>query len=149
MDDNKYYEERSNTNEHDTNPYQYNPQNPYDSRPPKRPRPNSNPLALASFLVGIVSFVVCCCSPNFLMIGSVIAIGLAVCSKLFYRDAPMHGLAIAAIVIGCVGIILNICMLILSFVWLPQYLNANPEIVEEIKTMFSQYGYDLSNIFYE
>ena len=74
------------------------------------------------------------------MIGSIVSIGLAVCSKIFYKGTPMHSLAIAAIVISCVGIIINICMLILSVVWLPQYLKANPEIVEEIKNFFSQYG---------
>ena len=172
MDDKKYYEERPNANQSESddsdprrntedgpryqyqpgrNPYSYHQspdpgQNPYDSRPPMRPQ--ANPLALSSFIVSILSFVLCCCSPNLLMIGSIAAIGLAICSKIFYKGTPMHGLAIAAIVIACVGIILNICMLILSVVWLPQYLKANPDIVEEMQNFISQYGADLSDSFY-
>ena len=179
MDDKKYYEERPDSNDTGTdssaggsnaydqpgngphyqyqpgggsNPYHYNPnsyqgQNPYDDRPPMRPK--ANPLALASFIVSIVSFVLCCCYPNFLMIGSFIAIGLAICSKFFYRETPMHGLAIAAIVIGCVGIILNICMLILSFVWLPEYLHNNPEIIDEMRDLLGQYGEELSDSLFD
>ena len=39
-------------------------------------------------------------------------------------------------------------MLILSVVWLPQYLKANPDIVEEMQNFISQYGADLSDSFY-
>ena len=169
MDNKKYYEERPDSNESHTNPdtsgssentsqrefsdyteqeprYQYQPnqnnnnryQSSYNNSPPMRPK--ANPMAQSAFIISILSFVLCCCSPNLLMIGSIVSIGLAVCSKIFYKGTPMHSLAIAAIVISCVGIIINICMLILSVVWLPQYLKANPEIVEEIKNFFSQYG---------
>lgn len=61
----------------------------------------------------------------------------------------MHGLAIAAIVIGCVGIILNICMLILSFVWLPEYLHNNPEIIDEMRDLLGQYGEELSDSLFD
>ena len=118
----------------------------YNSTPPIRKK--ANPMALSAFIISILSFVLCCCSPSLLMIGSIVSIGLAICSKIFYRGTPIHSLAIAAIIISCIGIILNICMLILSVVWLPQYLKANPEILDEMKNLFSQYGSNLSNSFY-
>ncbi len=155
MDNNKYYEERPDTNDPYTdsngsgtgtenNPYQY--ESPDNNRPPMRPK--ANPMAISAFIVSILSFVLCCCSPNFLMIGAIVAIGLAICSKIFYKGTPMHPLAIAAIVIAVVAIILIICMLILSFIWFPQYLKSNPELFNEMKEFFSQYGVDVSSSFY-
>ena len=166
MDDHKYYEEqpdeRGSSSADDSPRFRYHPDSPgsqggnssrhygngYDygngngpyGRPPMRPR--ANPLAIAAFVVSIVSFVACCCYPNFLMIGSFIALALAICSKIFYRDTPLHGLAIAAIIIACVGIVENICLLILSYIWLPQYLQAHPEDMDEIHELFRHIEFD-------
>lgn len=118
-----------------------NPNGPFHQ--PIKNTPNN--LVITSFVISIVSYLLCCCAPSgnyLLIIGSVVAIVLAILSK---KGQKMHGLAIAAIVLGVIGILFGI-VFTLILVWImtdPTFMNSYLEMLRQMGIDTSDLGFFL------
>lgn len=133
-------------------PYQQNPyqQPPYQQAPPKE----TNPLALASMITGLLALVTCCCSPLIQFPLAVTSIVLMILSK---RGMPLHGYAIAGLIMSIFAILLSILMTIMiGLVRSPQYQDFfnSPEfqdIFDEYESLYESFyggeGEDLDSIY--
>ncbi len=129
------------------NPYnnqnQFNGQNPYNGQYnnyqqngyQQQGKRGSNKLAIASFVVSILSFILCCCSPYVMIIGGIASIVLAILSKR--ETGRMSGLAIAGLVISIIGLLLAVFLLVCSL-----FLITNPEFMEFYRDILIENGLD-------
>ena len=123
-------------------------QPPYQQAPPKE----SNPLALASMITGLLALITCCCSPLIQFPLAVTSIVLMILSK---RGMPLHGYAIAGLIMSIFAILLSILMTILiGLVRSPQYQEFfnSPEfqdIFDEYESLYESFygGEDLDSIY--
>ena len=137
---NSYNNNSYNNNGFNNNGFNQGPNfnNGYPNGPVHQPNKNTpNNLVITSFIISIVSYLLCCCTPsgNFLLIvGSVVAIVLAIVSK---KGQKMHGLAIAAIILGIIGIILGIV-----FTFIVVWIMTDPTFMNSYLEMLRQMGID-------
>lgn len=109
-------------------PPQYHPYPPqYQPYPPKQ----SNGLALASMIVSIFALITCCI-PFLQFPLAVTAIVLVILSK---KGRPLHGFAIAGLVMGIISILMSIFMtfywgIVISTMNDPEFMSMYNEILE-------------------
>lgn len=121
------------------NPYQQGPyqqqyqqpyqQNSYQQTPPKQ----SNGMALASMIVGIFALLTCCI-PFIQFPLAVISVVLVILSK---KGKPLHGFAIAGLVMAIISILISIGM---TFYWgyVIKLMN-DPEFMEMYNELMEMY----------
>ena len=128
---NQYYKQPQNNQNQYYNQSQYG-QNQYYNQPQRQ---GANKLAIASFVISILSVILCCCSPYVMIIGGITSITLAVLSK---RDTGrMHGLAIAGLVISIIFLVLAILTLIMGV-----FLLGNTEFINTYREILIENGID-------
>lgn len=128
---NQYYNQPQNNQNQYYNQSQYG-QNQYYNQPQRQ---GANKLAIASFVISILSVILCCCSPYVMIIGGITSITLAVLSK---RDTGrMHGLAIAGLVISIIFLVLAILTLIMGV-----FLLGNTEFINTYREILIENGID-------
>ena len=93
----------------------------FDPVPPVEQKKGGRGFAIAALVLGIVSICICCCCcfcdllivP---LICAVLAIVFAIVSKHQSEDKKMHGMAIAGLILGIVGLV--ICVLLIGTILL-------------------------------
>lgn len=160
---NNYYQEEpsqggANLNDPQQSYEYYNQQSNFSQSPNhnqwqnNNPRPRANGLCIAAFVISIASFFLCCCNFYILLAGGILSITLAICSR-FIGEGPqkLHGLAVAAIVIGAVAVVIAIMFIMLAIViesqgdqaiynWFLSFFPDDPETKELLRQQFEQQG---------
>lgn len=77
---------------------------------PEEPNPG---MSVAGMVCGILSLVLCCCSPYVSLILAVV--GLALSAYAMSKDKPGKGMAIAGLVCALIGLILSLLVIFASF----------------------------------
>lgn len=104
----------------------------YTQQKPIQPKQN-NPLALASFIIGLIGLLTCCCSVIGLILG-VISLILVILSK---RGQPLAPFAIAGLVLSILAILASLA----SFAYYLVVLNMmqDPEFNMIVNGVMEQY----------
>lgn len=137
----------------------YQERRPDGSIPPQNkpdlPAPNSNhnnslqpnKFAALSLMISLLSYVLCCCHPYIMIAGCILSIVFAVFSKVIVEpNQKMRKQAVAAIIIGTIGLLLILGSFIYTYVIFPELLQNNPELREMLDQMLQQYGMKLSDL---
>lgn len=96
-------------NTNNSNPgYQYGNTNGQPGRPPEE-----REFAIASMVCGIIAIVFCCTGVFPIVLGS-LSILFAILSH--HKGNQMHSMSITGIVLSCVGILLGLMILTMSFI---------------------------------
>lgn len=128
------------------------PQNEPDLPAPKLSPDNNhstqpNKFAALSLMISLLSYVLCCCHPYIMIAGCVLGIVFAIFSKVVVEpNRKMRKQAIAAIIIGIVGLLLIFGSFAYTYIILPEILQSNPELRELMDQMLQQYGMKLSDL---
>lgn len=116
------------------------PPNPNDSAQP-------NKFAALSLIISLLSYVLCCCHPYAMIAGCILSIVFAIFSKVIVEpNQKMRKQAVAAIIIGAIGLLLILGSFVYTYIILPELLESNPELRNMIDQMLQQYGLKLSDL---
>jgi hypothetical protein len=101
--------------------FQYQPQNDgagntaFEPIPPAVESRAHKGFSVASLSLGIASICTCCCCCCWLfflpLICSILAIVFAFVAKAKAPDKKLHGLAIAGLILGIIGLVLALCLI--------------------------------------
>lgn len=113
-------------------------QGPYNSNgQPAAPGPKNKGLAVASLCLGIASIIPGCCLSIFGILLAIVAIVLAIVFFKTNKDVEVSkGMAVAGVVLGIIGLLLNVGLIILNIIIL-----LNPDLfdwVYEYADMYSR-----------
>lgn len=121
--------------------YNYPPQQNYGYNPP--PKKQTNGMAVASLVLGIVGVVLsCCCCIGVSLICSILAIIFAIVSRSSSPDGRMNNMAVAGLIIGAVGAALGIVVILLYVLGsLPEFQYNMDDFMNEFQN--PPYGQDM------
>ncbi len=125
----------------DYQPYQ--PYPPYSGQPiPKK----ANPFAIASMILGILSILSIITGVFPLIFGS-LSILFVILSRR--KNTPLEAPALAGSITACIGILLSVFLLIVSFALLPTLMN-DPEYRNQLNSVSqSMYGISFDEVMEE
>lgn len=89
--------------------------NYYPPQPPIEPKKSNDTMGIISLILGIISVTFCCCCSGYL--GLVVSAGAAVLAVLSRSNNQnrFSGLALAGLILGCVGAVIAVGNIISSF----------------------------------
>lgn len=107
----------------------------YSKQQPVSPK-KSNPFALASFIVGLIGLISCCCSFLGLILG-VISLILVILSK---QGRPFEPFAIAGLVLSILAILASLAsfaysLLVLNMMQDPEFNALVNQVMEQYETI--------------
>ena len=106
-----------------------------------------NKFAALSLMISLLSYVLCCCHPYAMIAGCVLSIVFAIFSKVIVEpNHRMRKQAVAAIIIGAIGLFIILGSFVYTYVILPELLETNPELRNMMDQMLQQYGLKLSDL---
>lgn len=109
-------------------PYTYN--DPYST--PNTPLTNNNGMGIASLILGICSIAICCCYG----VGAIPAI-IGLILGILQNKKNANGIATAGIVLGIIGILLNVVWLIYMIIFLSE--DGLQDFVNEFSSNYEYY----------
>lgn len=114
------------------NPSPYNYNNTYSTPNTPLTNNNSNGLGIASLILGICSIAICCCYG----IGAIPAI-IGLILGILQNKKNANGIATAGIVLGIIGILLNVVWLIYMIIFLSE--DGLQDFVNEFSSNYEYY----------
>ena len=116
-----------------TNPSPYTYNDPYST--PNTPLTNNNnSMGIASLILGICSIAICCCYG----VGAIPAI-IGLILGILQNKKNANGIATAGIVLGIIGILLNVVWLIYMIIFLSE--DGLQEFIDEFSSSYPDYSY--------
>ena len=116
------------------NPSPYNYNNTYSTPNTPLTNNNSNGFGIASLILGICSIAICCCYG----VGAIPAI-IGLILGILQNKKNANGIATAGIILGIIGILLNVVYLIYMVVFLSD--GGLQDIIDEFSSSYPDYSY--------
>lgn len=105
---------------------------------PAAPQKQTNGLAVAALVCGIVSAALFCCCNYISILAGIAAIVLAICSR---KDGKMSGMALAGLICGIVGLAIGILMLFISLMNFSSNMDLLNQLENDLLSEFESDGF--------